>query len=126
MDTKLNFSSAYHPQIDVQTQRVNQILEDMLRACTLKDNQSWDKCLPYAEFSYKNSYQESIKMTPFEFLYGRKCRTPLFWNKPGKNQIFGPESNLWTRHSLGSRKTGSDGQREIETSSIKTEKLCRQ
>jgi hypothetical protein len=50
MDTKLNFSSAYHPQIDGQTKRVNQILEDMLRASALKDNQSWDKCLPYAEF----------------------------------------------------------------------------
>jgi hypothetical protein len=91
MDTKLNFSSAYHPQTDGQTERVNQILEDMLRACALKDNQSWDKCLPYAEFSYNNSYQESIKMTPFEFLYGRKCRTPLFWNELGENQIFGPD-----------------------------------
>jgi hypothetical protein len=41
-DTKLNFSSAYHSQTDGQTERVNQILEDMLRACALKDNQSWD------------------------------------------------------------------------------------
>jgi hypothetical protein len=91
MDTKLNFSSAYHPQTDGQTERVNQILEDMLRACALKDNQSWDNCLSYAEFSYNNSYQESIKMAPFEFLYGRKCRTPLFWNEPGENQNFGPD-----------------------------------
>jgi hypothetical protein len=91
MDTKMNFSLAYHPQIDGQTERVNQILEDMLTVCTLKDNQSWDKCLPYAEFSYNNSYQESIKMTPFEFLYGRKFRTPLFWNEHGENQIFGPD-----------------------------------
>jgi hypothetical protein len=72
-----------------RTERVNHILEDMLRACALKDNQRWDKCLPYAEFSYNNSYQESIKMAPFEFLYGRKCRTPLFWNEPVENQIFG-------------------------------------
>jgi hypothetical protein len=91
MDTKLNISSAYHPRIDGQTERVNQILEDMLRACALKDNQSWDKCLPYAEFSYNNSYRESIKMAPFEFLYGRKCMTPLFWNEPSENQIFGPD-----------------------------------
>jgi hypothetical protein len=91
MDTKLNFSSTYHPQTDGQTERVNQVLEDMLRACALKNNQSWDKCLLYAEFSYNNSYQESIKMAPFEFLYGRKCRTPLFWNEPGENQIFGPD-----------------------------------
>jgi hypothetical protein len=88
---KLNFSSAYHHQTDGQTERVNQVLKDMLRACTLKDNQSWDKCLPYDEFSYNNSYQESIKMAPFEFLYGRKCRTPLFWNEPGENQIFRPD-----------------------------------
>jgi hypothetical protein len=91
MDTKLNFSSAYHPQIDGQTERVNQILEDMLRACALKDEKSWDKSLSYAEFSYNNSYQESLKMSPFEVLYGRMCRTPLFWNETGENQVFGPE-----------------------------------
>jgi hypothetical protein len=91
MNTKLNFSSAYHPQTDGQTERVNQILKDMLRACALKDNQSWYKCLPYAEFSYNNSYQKSITMAPFEFLYGRKCRIPLFWNEPDENQIFGPD-----------------------------------
>jgi transposase InsO family protein len=56
MDIKLNFSSAYHPQTDGQTERVNQILEDMLRACALKDKKSWDKCLPYVEFSYNNNY----------------------------------------------------------------------
>jgi hypothetical protein len=44
----LNFSSAYHPQTDGQTEWVNQILEDMLRACTLKDEKSWDKSLLYA------------------------------------------------------------------------------
>jgi transposase InsO family protein len=91
LDTKLNFSSAYHPQTDGQTERVNQIHEDMLRACALKDKKSWDKCLPYAELSYNNSYQESLKMSPFEVLYGRKCRTPLFWNEPGENEVFGPE-----------------------------------
>jgi hypothetical protein len=69
MDTNLNFSSAYHPQ----TERVNQILEDMLRACAWKDKKSWDKCLPYVEFSYNNSYQKSLKMSPFEALYGCKC-----------------------------------------------------
>jgi hypothetical protein len=73
MDTKLNFSLAYHSQTDGQTEMVNQILEDMLRACALKDKRSWDKCLPYAEFSYNNSYQKSMKMSPFEVIYGRKC-----------------------------------------------------
>jgi hypothetical protein len=91
MDTRLNFSSAYHPQLDGQTQRVNQIIEDMLRACALKDSKSWDKCLPYADFSYNNSYQKSLKISPFKVLYECKCRTPLFWNEPGENQAFGAE-----------------------------------
>jgi hypothetical protein len=89
MDTKLNFSSAYHPQADGQTERTNQILEDMLRACALKHGESWDKSLPYAEFSYNNNYQSSLKMAPFEALYGRKCRTPLYWSQTGESQLFG-------------------------------------
>jgi hypothetical protein len=92
MDTKLNFSAAYHPQIDGQTERTNQILEDMFRACVLKNSGSWDKSLPYAEYAYNNSYQSSIKMAPFEALYGRKCRTLLFWNHTGESQLFGPDS----------------------------------
>jgi transposase InsO family protein len=78
LDTQLRFSSAYHLQTDGQTKRVNQILEDMLRDCALQYGRSWDKSLSYAEFSYNNSYQESLKMAPFEMLYGRRCRTPLF------------------------------------------------
>jgi hypothetical protein len=91
LGTKLNFSTAYHPQTDGQTERINQILEDMLRACALQYGTSWDKSLPYAEFSYNNSYQQSLKMAPFEALYGRKCRTPLFWNQTGETQVFGPD-----------------------------------
>jgi hypothetical protein len=76
LGTKLIRSLAYHPQTFGQVERVNQILEDMLRACVLSSG-SWEEWLPLAEFSYNNSYQESIKMAPFEALYGRKCRTPL-------------------------------------------------
>jgi hypothetical protein len=47
--------------------------------------------LSYAEFSYNNSYQASIKMAPYEALYGRQCRTPLFWSQTGERQVFGPE-----------------------------------
>jgi transposase InsO family protein len=70
LDTQLCFSSAYHPQIDGQIERVNQILEDMLRACALQYRRSWDKSLSYAKFSCNNSYQDSLKMAPFEMLYG--------------------------------------------------------
>jgi hypothetical protein len=83
-------SSAYHPQTDGQTKRVNQILEDMLRACVLHYGKDGDKCLSLAEFSYNNSYQSSLKMAPFEALYGRKCRTPLNWSQAGEREIFGP------------------------------------
>ncbi|WVZ97309.1 hypothetical protein U9M48_042857 [Paspalum notatum var. saurae] len=86
LDTKLRFSMAYHPQTDGQTERTNQILEDMLRACTIQYGTSWDKCLPYAEFSYNNSYQTNLKKLPFEALYGKRCRTPLFWNQTGEKQ----------------------------------------
>jgi hypothetical protein len=89
MDTKLNFSSAYHPQIDGQTERTNQVLEDMLRACALKYGKSWEKSLPYAELSYNNSYQASLNMAPFKALYERKCRTPLYWNQTRQSQVFG-------------------------------------
>jgi transposase InsO family protein len=66
LGTKLLHSSAYHPQTSGQTERINQVLEDMLRACVLDFSPKWDECLPLAEFSYNNSYQESIKMAPFE------------------------------------------------------------
>jgi hypothetical protein len=91
LDTQLRFSSAYHPQTDGQTKSVNQILEDMLRACALQYGTSWDKSLPYAEFSYNNSYQESLKMAPFEMLYGRRCRTILFWSETGEQKVIGPD-----------------------------------
>ncbi|WVZ97354.1 hypothetical protein U9M48_042901 [Paspalum notatum var. saurae] len=62
----------------------------MLRACAIQYGTSWDKSLPYAEFSYNNSYQASLKKSPFEALYGRRCRTPLFWNQTGEKQVFRP------------------------------------
>jgi transposase InsO family protein len=73
LDTQLRFSSTDHPQTDGQTRRVNKILEDMLRACALQYGRIWDKSLLYAKFSYNSSYQESLKVAPFEMLYGRRC-----------------------------------------------------
>jgi transposase InsO family protein len=91
LGTKLLHSSAYHPQTSGQTKRVNQILEDMLWACVLEFPQKWDDCLPLAEFSYNNRYQESIKMALFEALYGRRCRTPLNWSESGEWWFFRPD-----------------------------------
>ena len=62
-----------------------------MRACALDYGSSWDDNFPYAEFSYNNSYQASLKMAPFEALYGRRCRTPLSWDEVGDRQLFGPD-----------------------------------
>jgi hypothetical protein len=91
LDTQLRFCSAYHSQTEGQTKRVNQILEDMLRACALQYGRSWDKSLSYAEFSCNDSYQESLKMAPFEMLYGRRCQTPLFCSEARERKVFGPD-----------------------------------
>jgi hypothetical protein len=61
----------------------------MLRACALQDQSGWDKRLPYAEFSYNNSYQASLKMSPFQAFLWKDCRTPLQWDQPGEKQVFG-------------------------------------
>jgi hypothetical protein len=90
MGTTLNYSTAFHPQTDGQTERVNQVLEDMLRACALTYGTDWESSLPFAEFSYNNSFQASLRMAPFEALYGRKCRTPLAWSEVGERTLFGP------------------------------------
>ncbi|WVZ76542.1 hypothetical protein U9M48_024509 [Paspalum notatum var. saurae] len=91
LGTNLIHSSAYHPQTSGQVERVNQILEDMLRACALTYSTKWDECLPLAEFAYNNSYQNCLEMAPFEALYGRRCRTPLNWSEPGERVTFGPD-----------------------------------
>jgi hypothetical protein len=74
-----------------QTERVNQILEDMPRACLMEYLGSWDKNLPWDKFSYNNSYQESLKMAPFEVLFGQRCCTLLNWIEPWEKVIFEPD-----------------------------------
>jgi hypothetical protein len=73
-ETKLLFTTTYHPQIDGQTERVNQVLEDMLRMHVMHQPKKWEDYLPLVEVFYNNDYQESLKMSPFEALYGRQCK----------------------------------------------------
>jgi len=87
LGTKLLFSTSFHPQTDGQSERTIQTLEDMLRAVVLNLGGSWDKYVTLVEFAYNNSYHSSIGMPPYEALYGRKCRTPLFWDEVGERQI---------------------------------------
>ena len=91
MGTKLQLSTAAHPQTDGQSERTIQILEDMLRTCALDFWGSWDNYLPLVEFTYNNSYQSTIGMPPFEALYDRKCRSPICWEEVEDRRIFGPD-----------------------------------
>ena len=56
----------------------------------MKYGSDWEKSLPHVGFSYNNSYQASLKMSPFEALCGRKCRTPLMWSEVRERSFFGP------------------------------------
>ncbi|KAI3712432.1 hypothetical protein L1987_70988 [Smallanthus sonchifolius] len=105
LGTRLDLSTAYHPQTDGQTERTIQNLEDMLRACVIDFGGNWDSHLSLIEFSYNNSYHTSINMAPFEALYGRKCRSPIFGDlvllkvSPWKGVVhFGKKGKLAPRY----------------------------
>ena len=83
LGTKLHFSTAFHPQTDGQSERTIQTLEEMLRACVIEFQGTWDR--------HNNQYHNSIGMAPYEALYGRKCRYPLYWDKEGTKILEGPE-----------------------------------
>jgi hypothetical protein len=92
LGTQLNFSTAYHPETDGKTERMNQTLEDMLFMYVMDQQKHWEEFLPLVEFAYNNNYQSTIKMVPFEFLYGRPCRTPLSWDRLKDRVLVGPEA----------------------------------
>ena len=89
MGTLLMMSTTFYPQIDGQSKRTIQVLEDMLRACVLDHKGSWEEHLPLVEFSYNNSYQASIQMAPYEALYGKPCRSPICLIEVGESSITG-------------------------------------
>nr|GEY43531.1 putative reverse transcriptase domain-containing protein [Tanacetum cinerariifolium] len=91
LGTQLDISTAYHPETDGQSERTIQTVEDMLRACVIDFEKGWEKQLPLIEFSYNNSDHTSNKVAPFEALYGRKCRSPVYWAEVGDVQLTGPE-----------------------------------
>ncbi|GJR11289.1 putative reverse transcriptase domain-containing protein [Tanacetum coccineum] len=91
LGTRLDMSTAYHPQTDRQNEGIIQTLEDMLRACVIDFGNGWERHLLLIEFSYNNSYQASIKAASFETLYGRKCRSPVCWAEVRDAQLTGLE-----------------------------------
>eukprot|EP00253_Pinus_taeda_P024735 PITA_24735 len=91
LGTKLAFNTTYHPQTDGQTKRVNMILEYMLRMYVMHQQRKWKEYLPLVEFTYNNSYQESLRMSRFEVLYGQSCYTPISWSDPVNKVLIGPD-----------------------------------
>lgn len=91
LGAQLNFSSAYHLETDGQTERVNQVLEDMLRMYVMDRQTFWEDYLYLVEFAYNNGYHSSIGMAPFQALYGRPYHTPLSWDNLEDRVLLGPE-----------------------------------
>ena len=91
LGTKLHFSTAFHPQTDGQSERTIKTLEDVLRACVLEFQGSWDDYVNLIEFAYNNHYHSIISMAPYEALYGRKCRCPVYWDEEGTRILEGLE-----------------------------------
>jgi hypothetical protein len=91
MGTKLDMSVAFHPQTDRQSKHTIQTLEDMLHVCVLSWKGNWEHHLTLVEFVYNNSYHASIKMAPYESLYGWKCISPLCWKVPSERLLMGPD-----------------------------------
>lgn len=113
MGMKLTVSTAFHPQTDGQSERTIQTLEDMLQLCVLHFKGSWIQYHPLIEFIYNNSYHASIEMTPYEALFGRKCRSLLYWDEVGERN--------YPRHVL----EDIGDQTTIGNSVESSEKLCR-
>jgi hypothetical protein len=89
--TNINFSTNYHPKSYGQTKSVNQVIEYMLRMYVMDKPSKWEDYIHLVEFAYNNGYHTSLKMIPFEALYGRKCNTPVSWDNPVKRVVGGPE-----------------------------------
>ena len=91
LGTQLKLSTTYHAKIDGQTERINQVMEDMLRMYVMDNQTHWEKYLNLVEFAYNNSFHNSIGMSPDEDLYGRTCRTSLSWERLEDQVIVGLE-----------------------------------
>jgi hypothetical protein len=91
-ETRLPFITTYHPQNDGKIERVRQVLEDMLRMHVMHQSNKWEEYLPLVEFAYNNGYQESLKMSHFESLYGRQCNIPISCNNLVDSVMIRPDN----------------------------------
>jgi hypothetical protein len=89
--TNMNFSTTYHPESDGKTERVKQLIEDMLRMHVMEKPSKWEDYIYLVEFTYNNGYHTTLKMSPFESLYGRKCNTLVSWDNLADRVVVGIE-----------------------------------
>jgi hypothetical protein len=100
---------------------MNQTLEDMLRMYVMDQQKRWEEFLPLVEFAYNNSYQSTIKMAPFEFLYGRLCRMPLSWDRLEDRVLqVGPESMIQEMEELQNVKPITSLASDLDFYDVKT------
>mgnify|MGYP004711703691 CR=1 FL=1 len=97
LGTKLNFSTAYHSQIDGQSDRTIQILKNMLRSCIVNFRRSWAQSMTLIEFAYNSSCHASIQMAPYEAIYRGKCHLPIHWNEIGERKAMDSATIHWLR-----------------------------
>jgi hypothetical protein len=86
----LNFITTYHPESDGQTERVNYVIEDILRMYVMDKPSKWEDNLHLVEFTYNNGYRALLKISPFEVLYGISYNTPVSWDNPTYRVVVGP------------------------------------
>ena len=91
LGTKMKFNTAFHLQTNGQSERLIQVLEDMLQGCLLEFSGSLDRYIPLMEFAYNNSFQSSIGMAPYEAFYGWKCRTHVCWTELNEHKVIGSD-----------------------------------
>ncbi|KAJ9532204.1 hypothetical protein QJQ45_003892 [Haematococcus lacustris] len=84
LQVQVNLSSAYHPETDGQTERVNRVIEEMLRHFIRPDQLDWAEYLPLVEFAINNAWQESVRSTPFNLSYGYHPRLAELLDLPQK------------------------------------------
>ncbi|KAJ9512261.1 hypothetical protein QJQ45_012828 [Haematococcus lacustris] len=84
LQVQVNLSSAYHPETDGQTERVNRVIEEMLRHFIRPDQRDWAEYLPLVEFAINNAWQESVRSTPFYLNYGYHPRLAELLDLPQK------------------------------------------
>jgi hypothetical protein len=89
--TNLDFNKVYHPKLDGKIERINQIIEDILRMYVMDQPSRWEDYLHLVEFAYNNGYRASLTMIMFQALHGRKCNTLVRWNNPIVKVVIGPE-----------------------------------